>query len=245
MGVNITCAEGWFEATYDNGSYNFHGDVSPWQSFSETGENKIVYNYDIRGWSNQGIYGEAQASTDAYKMDNLAIVNASIADDSFGTANWSKWERRTNHLLIWHCTLLNHGWEFLRGYDPATGDNMHGRNFSIQNNIITKLSDSSGANAFRLSEYDGAAMGKILVLNNHFIRPESSTTYHEDVPTQNPVTYTYGDSGFVDPANYDLHPSSSSILNNRAAPLVPADAMGVERALDSSGRSAIGAWSPS
>jgi hypothetical protein len=205
----------------EHGYLGPHPDWAQWYEPSHSyAENFLFYNC-----TDQRAFSQFVIRADAFQegFDNVAFVNCHMSWREPYTVTGGGWYSRTNHLLLWHVTLIGTTMGFMhhQSYPPHWI-----RNLSMRGCCWNKL-----------------FLGNIAPENfygedNHYILTSGNVTYRGELDQDLP---TFGDPRLIGPLGVDDRPLPESPLTGRLAEiLVPGDATGQPRTAPTS----VGAFLP-
>lgn len=167
----------------DAGGTSYHPDLFQISGSSETiWDNILLYNVFGTNINAQGLFAD-----DVAEVNNIAFVN--VCAHITAPVMKSQWKDvSSNHLLLWHTTLVNQPFVWRAG---AT------RNLSVLGGVWQKVEGTIQSDGFR---------------NNHYIESDS---YAAITPG---TDITIGDPQFNDPDRFDFSPRADSPLLSRLSP---------------------------
>ena len=201
-----------------------HSDAVQYFSLGAEIQNRIVYNYKATNLGYQGVFFKGWTTQGTVK--DLAFVNVLVhmtseTVEGGGAFYWSDEGRYLDHVLMWHCTVLNQ--------PTAIWDGVYLEDCSMIGNVIHELaSGTDPAPQF----VPGNPYGNE-ALHNHFETHDD--LYHAAyADSDSGGTITTGDPGIntgIDPINYDYaRPIAGSPLIERIPfNIIPSDMLGNPR----------------
>jgi hypothetical protein len=172
-----------------------HADCWQWWG-SPIPHNMIIYNFDCRNCTYQGIFARTQDGNtpEGYqtpKVEGAAIINmrTELVDDPVGAKN--AWYISTSHMLMWHNTF-NHEFNFWNDGDGSGRFPLNIEDFDVVGNSFFNVELNAGQGDDNGGDPQAPGIDLSSWRHNHYLEEAGTRYYIEtpgvDISVGNPMT---------------------------------------------------------